>query len=325
MNKQEVMESLREETGYQVRQVEAPRVMLDGDRVYIRPTRHARPVQVETKAIDTLLRITGITTTLKKRLPPDLFAKVATYSFDRSDNRYALVVRGDQVADIVPADERHSIPVEKALTTIERSAGDGVDFQRALVLPGHVIRVEAVGIEEQPVRRGDLVRAGVLTQFSTIGAGKPMVQSYCQRLACTNGAVTMDVFREFSFGGNGGSNGQFWSWFRKSVQDSFHSLGDIVNRWKSMVEEQISPAERNLVLEALLKRAGIRGRDADVVRARALESPPENAYDMLNLVTWATSHQLEGPRAIVRAQLAAATFSDESEHQRVCPTCHKTR
>ncbi|MBU1067638.1 hypothetical protein KKE60_07605, partial [Patescibacteria group bacterium] len=85
------------------------------------------------------------------------------------------------------------------------------------------------------------------------------------------------------------------------------------------------PEDRNLVLESLLKRAGIRGADADVVRANALTHPPENAYDMMQLVTWASTHHLMNPRAIMRAQQAAAVFSDETEHQRVCPTCHKQR
>jgi len=274
------------------------------------------------EATDSFHRVTGITATLSKRLPVDMFNKMATYSLENLDNPYAIVTNGAQVADIVPSTNRQAIPVERVLTTIEKAGGDGVEYHRAMSLSGNSVQIEAIGIQEQPVHKGDLVRAGVMVRFNVLGAGQAVVQSYCQRLACTNGAVSSDVVREFGFGDG---DGNIWNWFKKSMRDGFGSLGNIVNRWRQMSEEHISPEDRNLVLESLLKRAGIRGADADVVRANALSRPPENAYDMMQLVTWASTHHLTNPRAIMRAQQAAAVFSDETEHQRVCPTCHKQR
>jgi len=92
-----------------------------------------------------------------------------------------------------------------------------------------------------------------------------------------------------------------------------------------MIKERIPADQRASMLEALLRQAGITGRDAEVVRAQAIEQPPRNTYELLNLVTWASSHIISEPKNIQRALNATATFTDETEHASVCPLCHARR
>jgi hypothetical protein len=92
-----------------------------------------------------------------------------------------------------------------------------------------------------------------------------------------------------------------------------------------MTGERIPAEQRAGVLEQLLREAGITGKDAEAVRAQAIQNPPHNSYDMMNLITWASSHILQEPIRIHRALRAGASFSDESEHASVCPLCHARR
>jgi len=183
--------------------------------------------------------------------------------------------------------------------------------------------LQVVGAKEAAVRRGDLVRAGALVQFSPINTIQPVVQSYVLRLMCTNGVSTKTVLAEFT--GGHGEGDDVWQWFRQSVRAAGQALGAIVNRYQQMIKERIPADQRASMLEALLRQAGITGRDAEVVRAQAIEQPPRNTYELLNLVTWASSHIISEPKNIQRALNATATFTDETEHASVCPLCHARR
>jgi len=78
------------------------------------------------------------------------------------------------------------------------------------------------------------------------------------------------------------------------------------------------------MLAAVLKKAQITGEIADAVMAMAVEHPPRNAWDMHNLITYASSHLLTTPRQVERAQETAASFADETGHAKSCPLCHRT-
>ncbi len=147
--------------------------------------------------------------------------------------------------------------------------------------------------------------------------------TYVLRLACTNGAISNTVVREFSY--SGGEGDDIWQWFRHSIKEAYRGFTRIVKGYEALAAEEVAPADRPLYLENLLKQAGVRGVMAEAVRARALEEPPRTAYDMMNLLTWASSHLLEEPRQIIRAQAAAAHFSEETTHARSCPVCHRAR
>ncbi|MFO7773260.1 MAG: hypothetical protein R6V59_04895, partial [Dehalococcoidia bacterium] len=88
-----------------------------------------------------------------------------------------------------------------------------------------------------------------------------------------------------------------------------------------MIQERIPAEQRAGVLEELLRQAGITGKEAEAVRAQAIQTPPHNAYEMVNLITWASSHIVQSPPRIQRALNAGATFTERSEHARTCPLC----
>ncbi|MFO7774133.1 MAG: hypothetical protein R6V59_09465 [Dehalococcoidia bacterium] len=321
MNRVEVLEKLEPIAHTTVRQVEhtpRTRVLVQPGQVVIRPGSGGLLVPLSKDGTKALTNFVGLPQKLCQELSPELFGRVATELLGRKE-RYNLLLDGDEVQNFSEYRGVRNLPVERVLTTIERAI-NRCDYHRVTMLPNYTVALEITGAQEQAVRRGDLVRAGAVVTFSPINTVMPAVQSYILRLVCTNGATSKVVLAQYS--GGGGEGDHVWQWFRQSVQAAYQSVGDFVNRYREMIQERIPAEQRAGVLEELLRQAGITGKEAEAVRAQAIQNPPRNSYDMVNLITWASSHIVRSPQRIQRALNAGATFTEQSEHARVCPLCH---
>lgn len=325
MDRNQVMEQLQPVMNTQVREVThnpRTRVVVTPDMVTFRPGGGAHTLEMTQDGVQSLAGYVGLPWNVAAKLRPETFGAATTELLGRK-GRYALVVKDGAVNAITRPGEFHNVNSERVLNTIDASI-PAADYHRVLILQNLAVSIEVVGDRRQPVARGDMIQAGANIAFSPLGAVEPMVQSYVLRLACTNGQVMNTIVREFHFGGGGGGEGDnIWQWFRRSIRDAYGALDSITTRYQQMIEERIAPEDRAQVLTALLRHSRISGNDADAVRALALEHPPENSYDMLNLITYATSHVLEQPQRVRRAQLTAGNYASEESHQRLCPLCHR--
>lgn len=327
MNREELLQKLEPAMNMRIRAVDhalGTRVVATAERVAIRPSQSGRYMEFAEDGVKNLANFIGIGWPLAQKLTGDTFGKVATELMQKQ-HQYALVLKDDTVTGVIKGGS-HVVDTNRALATIERVIPN-VDFHRATV-EGTNVELEVVGLQQATVTRGDLIRAGALVRFSPVGNTIPEVQSYALRLACTNGATSNTVMSRFQFGGGGGADGggnggdNFWNWLRKSVHDAYGALNQIAETYQRMRNERIPANQRAAVLEGLLRQAHISGGDADTIRAMALQDPPSNAYDMFNLITYATSHILQRPAAIRKANEVVATFSSEEAHEAVCPMCH---
>lgn len=324
MNRAEVLEQMAPIMDLQVRDIEhnpRTRVMVNPEVVTFRPGGGARLLEVTPDGVRGMAREVGFPKDLGSKISPDSFGRVATELLAHK-GRYSLLIRDGRIADFAKSRQHRNLNPERMLQTVERTIHN-VDFHRVIFLDRQSVSLEVVGEEQRAVVKGDLVRAGALISFSPIGIINPMVQSYVMRLTCTNGLTSNDVLREFRFGGGEGDD--VWQWFRQSIRAAYNALESITNRYREMRNERIRPEDRAVVLEAMLKEAGITREAAEAVRNLALREPPQNTYDIINLVTWASSHLLESPRQVTRARQAAADFVDRTEHRRICPVCHRAR
>ena len=320
MNRTKVLEKLAPICQTTVRPVEhspRTRVIVEPGQVLIRPERGGRLIRVADKGVKALTNFVGLPRKVAGDLSPDLFARVATELLGRKEC-YNLLLDGEEVQNFTEYRRVKNLSVERVLTTIERAV-PGCDYHRVSVLPNSVASIEIVGTQQQAVRRGDMVRAGAMVTFSPINVVLPSVQSYVLRLVCTNGATSKTVLTQFTGGGEGDD---IWQWFRQSVAAAYQSVGAIADRYQQMIQERIPADHRAAMLEALLREAGITGKEAEAVRAQAIQEPPRNTYEMVNLITWATSHVITSPRERYRALDASAGFMEQSEHARTCPLCH---
>lgn len=327
MNSTEVLEHMEPIMNTRVREVEhnpRTRVLVTPEMVTFRPGGGQHLMEMTKGGVQSLANFVGLPLPIATKLRPETFGLVTTELLSNK-HRYSLVVKEGAITNVVKRGEYRTINPERVLQTIERAIPH-VEFHRILILENLVASLEVIGVRRQPVRRGDLIQAGANITFSPIGTVDPLVQSYALRLICTNGATDNTVLREFHFGRGGGGDGDdIWQWFRRSIHDAYGALDHIVNRYRQMINEQIAPEHRAQVLAAMLREAKISGRDAEAVRAMALEQPPENRYDMLNLITRATSHIIERPDTVRRAQLTAANYAHEHTNARECPLCHVRR
>jgi len=314
----EKLEPIRNTTARPVVHTPRTRVLVQPGQVVIRPGNGGQLVPLSENGVKAMTNFVGLPRAVCRELSPDLFGKLLTELLSRKE-RYNLLLGDGEVQDFGEYRGIRNLPVERVLSTIEQGM-PRCDYHRVSILGNHSAMLEVVGIKQEAVRRGDLVRAGAMVSFSPINTVRPLVQSYVLRLACTNGVTSKTVLAEFT--GGGGEGDDVWQWFRQSVRAAYQSVGEIVNRYKEMVRERVPADQRAGMLEELLHQAGIMGREAEAVRAQAIQEPPRNTYDMMNLITWASSHIVRSPAKVQRALNASATFTSESEHARVCPLCH---
>jgi len=314
----EKLEPIRNTTARPVVHTPRTRVLVQPGQVVIRPGSGGQLVPLSENGVKAMTNFVGLPRAVCRELSPDLFGKVVTELLSRKE-RYNLLLGDSEVQEFGEYRGIRNLPVERVLSIIEQAIPH-CDYHRVSILGNYSVMVETVGIKQETVRRGDLVRAGAMVSFSPINTVRPLVQSYVLRLACTNGVTSKTVLAEFT--GGGGEGDDVWQWFRQSVRAAYQSVGNVANRYKEMVRERVPADQRAGMLGELLRQAGITGKEAEAVRAQAIQDPPRNSYDMVNLVTWASSHIVRRPEKIQRALNASATFTSESEHARVCPLCH---
>lgn len=326
MNRTEVLEKLEPICHTTARQVEhnpQTRVLVEPGHVIIRPGNGGHLIPFNEKGVKALASFVGLPQRLCQNLSPDLFGRVTTELLGRKE-RYNLLLENGQVENLVDFRGIRNLPVERVLSVIEHVVPN-CNYHRVSILNNRSASLEIVGPKQEGVRRGDIVQAGALVNFSPVNTIKPLVQSYVLRLACTNGATSKAVLAEFTGGGGGGEGDDVWQWFRQSVRAAYQSISDVVNRYRQMMQERIPADQRAAMLEELLRQAGIIGKEAEAVRAQAIQDPPRNTYDMMNLITWASSHLIQSPERIQRALNASATFTSESQHATICPLCQTRR
>ncbi|KKN40489.1 hypothetical protein LCGC14_0732780 [marine sediment metagenome] len=326
MNRAEVLEKLDPILETQVRQVEhspRTRVVVTPDMVTFQPGGGQHHMEMTKAGVESMTKYIGLPWNIAGNLQPGTFGNVATELLSRK-NRYSLVTKDGAITGLVKPGQFHNLNAGRVLQTIE-GAIRGVEFHRVLILDNYSVSLEVIGEKREAVSRGDLIQAGANISFSPLGTVDPMVQSYVLRLSCTNGQTSNTVLREFHYGGGGGEGDDIWQWFRNSTRTAYNALDRIVTRYRAMMNEHIPAGDRAAMLEAMLREARISGEDANAVRALAIENPPLTSYDVLNLITTATSHIIEDPRKVRRAQLTVASYTSDEEHARVCPVCHTRR
>ena len=269
--------------------------------------------------VSTLIQYAGLPRKLLERLDSDTLTE-ALNQLLRFQPSAALLTQGDEVVNVIAHRTHRSTPVERVIEVIETAIPEA-DYARPVFLPGHAVQIEVVGVEERAVAVGDLVRAGAVIRFSPLGTTNVEVQGYVRRLACTNGMLTNDLVRSYTL--RESADDHFWHWLSVLVGDAYGTVDLAVGRYQALRREVLTPTERAQVLAGLLDRAKLGTHGVEAVHAQMLEESVDTAYDVLNLVTWASSHAITDPRRILRAQQAAADFTDQGMHERICAVCRR--
>ena len=295
--------------------------------VILHPGGGHRGMQLSQKGIQSLINYIGLPKSIIEQIQPSTLATIFTEMLAHRQ-RYSVLASGGVIDAFTKPGDKLRLNPERVLNTVERAA-KGVSYHRAFVDDKAVTAtLEVVTDRTEAVAKDDIIQAGTKLTFSPVGTVEPEVMSFAMRQWCMNGAVTMDVVQNYHYEGGGGNGGSatpadFWAWLHNSVRESCGSLGQIVSHWKKLQRERIPARDRAGLVEGMIRRAHLPTEAATTIRAMAIENPPQNSYDLLNFVTYASSHLLQDPRQIDRAQTSAAVFASEDTHSRVCPVCHR--
>lgn len=322
MKKEEVLQQLEPLTGVTTRTIEhqpRTRVVVQPDQVILRPGSGGRLMPMNEDGVKSLAKFIGMPEKMGKEISPDLFSQVANHILARRGHYSVMLIDGAITSFERPGIGRQVNP-ERLITTIERAIPNP-EYMSVTLSANYTASLELVGEKREPVVRGDLIRAGALVNFSPVGTIAPSVQSFVVRLACTNGMAENTVLREYN-GGGGNEGDDQWQWFRKAPHDAYGAITPIVNRYRELVKNRIPDKERALILENMLHKAGVKGELADAIRAQAIQDPPRNEYQMLNLITFASSHLAREQAQVQKLRSVAADFSSEERHAGYCPICH---
>lgn len=304
------------------------RVQVAAGMVTLRPRRGAQLLEMEKGGTQSLTKFVGLPLNIARAISPSTFGNCLSELLN-GHGPYSVVMKDGRVTSVIPHGSKHTVHPERLMDIAEK-AMPLRDYHRAMVIDNTIASLEVLGERTSPVRRGDMVRAGVKINFSPMGTVSPLVQSFGVILSCTNGATSNVVLSEYhgnGGGSEGGSSGDsnVWDFFRKSIRSAYNSFDQVVGEWRHLSNENIPPEQRAAMLEALIRRAQLLPEVADSVRAMAINRPPQNAWEMHNLITYASSHLLREPKRIVRAQQVAADFADETQHGTTCPMCRQGR
>lgn len=298
------------------------RIHVEPDVITFRPGGGGHTMELTPKGAEGLEAYAGIPKSYGKVLKPQTFGPLATELLEHK-NQYTIIMEEGKITGFAKAGDMPYVDPERLFKTIEKVIPEA-SYDKVVPMDHNFsVMVDAVGARQTEIRVGDPASAGATIVFSPIGIQIPSVISYIKRWYCMNGASSFNQINEFQFAG-GDSGGSFWPWLNQSVKRAYRSFDGILNEWRALISQEISPADRAGILDALLKKSGLNADAADSVRAHALEAPPANAFELMNLITWGSSHLEHDPIRVLRARRAAHDFSHESTHGHNCPYCHRT-
>ena len=275
-----------------------------------------------TEARDKLLILAGMPKKTIKKLSINTSNNVLT-ELMRQEGDLMLLHTDQHIIDILPVMRLRPVPAMQLLDILEDDIPDHT-FHRVMRLDNHSIQIESIGsnwVDDVPSERkkGSVVQAGVVSRFSPMGLAVPEVQNFVLRLMCVNGMTSTEFINSYTTG----PIDEVIPWYQNSIMRAYESLGGVLDKWNTLAEEGLSPVDRTLLLNGLIKAAKMPASEVEIIHQRALINPPETSYDVLQLLTWASSHVIEEPLGILRAQNAAASFIDEQQHSMFCPTCKR--
>lgn len=166
---------------------------------------------------------------------------------------------------------------------------------------------------------GDILRAGVMVNFSPIGLRPVMVRSYVDRLICTNGMSITDTLDAWSAPGGEGSNDPF-EWIPGAIDAAWEGTAAMFQAADRMAATEVpEDAVETLVNDAFDYHripGGLRAR----VLARLANQNVTNGWDIQNAITYAATHDeaIKDDRQRIRLM---SFGGDVSSHFDRCESC----
>lgn len=302
-----------------------PRVTFIGEdnaQLAIKPSSGARSIPLSVDGSKNLIALVGMSAKMRTDLSGGTFLKASSELLAKR-GRFTVLTKDGVGVDVMGGKHHYAVEPDRALRTMEQVGL--VDFHRVYTRNDRSVVIQTLGDRIEPVTKakGDRVQAGASLIMSPIGTVVPSVQSFSMVIACTNGMTMEEVDETFSFADGGGSNNPngFWDWLRRNLRKAQDSIGIQTQHFREMQAHRIGPNERAAALEGMIRQSHLPDDLGEAVRARALAHPPTNAWELMNLITWGTTHATSDYDVVRKSQKAMSQFAHNVAVHKVCPLC----
>ncbi len=259
---------------------------------------------------------------MRTDLSTGTFQRAATELLGKH-GRFTVLTKDGVGVDVIGGKHHFAVDPDRALRTMERVGVS--DFHRVYLQNDRSAVVQAVGdrIEQVTRAKGDRVQAGATVIFSPIGIVQPAVQSFSRVVVCSNGMTMEEIEETFAFNSGGRNNdGGFWDWLQANLRKAVDSIPVQTQHFREMAEHKIAAKDRASALDGMIREAHLPDEVAEAVRGHALAAPPESAWELMNLITWGTSHATNDYAVVRRAHRAMSHFAHNVSIHKRCPLCH---
>lgn len=325
MNRAEVLEKLapfHAQRNVAVANPDQARVVLDGGELVLHAGHRQGDYPVAPEGAKSLMAHIGLPTKLVEKLDADLGRRVINSVIQREP--FGVTLQEDRVVALTPfAQNRASLMPERVVDAALEAAPQAW-FDRVDVRASAIDLYLATREYERPVypaggheHANDLVAGGAAITFSPSGTVEMMVRAYTSRLVCTNGLISTRYEATFDYGGNHRPA----IWLRNTVRLALRQVDAVASDFRNLAAQAIPDEHRADTLAGLAQRARLTGPERELLYEQAVQSPPANMWEALNLITWIGSH-MAGPNRAPRLMTIAGNIAQEHEQGRLCPLCH---
>lgn len=226
------------------------------------------------------------------------------------------VMKNDEVTAFM-SDVGYFVDTERMFDVLD-NAIPSADFNRVYTHPRDGIGIAISGERQTAVRKGDLVGSGALVKFHPFGSAGVEVQTYVNRLVCTNGMVSTESRSKYRRPASEGYGSDLYDWVRERTIFAYDQAAAEVERLRASVDIILTDSNREGIMRHALDRLPSSTRGA--VQDLLITNPPDTLYDMINILTDVASHQVE---RIGTAEELMLLANNTIDHTRTCEECHQ--
>lgn len=213
-----------------------------------------------------------------------------------------------------------SVNIPEMINHISKELPDS-RFSNANIRRGKIVDIGIVTGMSEIVAPGDAIQAGALISVSPTGVISPRAQSYTVRQICSNGAISASYGNAYEYKDPEYVN----QWAVNSIKESFDSVGLTAEQYRRLSNIKFeSDKQLYQVAKNLIVRSRMSPDNASAVYERIQSSKPTTMWDLFNIITFVSTHNMESASSSMRAMRVASDFAAvHSGANHECDSCGK--
>lgn len=280
--------------------------------------------KVSDTAVKSLLNTLDLPLALATKIQPypDLMSHNINYIMKNKGGSFRTLRRKDSIVGFCDPSNT-VISNSRIIRSLEKVFGPELLIEKCDVGTDGAfdINVAGSGKSKLKVEKGDYFKSGVHVHNAPFGMTDTLIEGYLCRLACTNGMIANDqVFkapRELGDDVN--------EWLKSNIKEASDITGSLFGKIKKLRDKSFK-GDPVVFLSSLFDELKIPERMQTKILYRVGEHGADNMYDLLNHITYTSSHNRTirtDPQMRNRLMRMSSHFVDHA--QEICGTCNRSK